>query len=128
MNQAIDTQYALNPLWQVWDVNSGLPPFSRVLPAHFIPAFDQAFPRHLAEINSIASVGEPPNFDNTLAEFDRSGPLLERITLLFHNLTASETSDAPRAVQLKMAPDLAAPAQARLRSSAGCGLTSTIHS
>jgi peptidyl-dipeptidase Dcp len=108
MNQAIDTRTALNPLLQVWDANFGLPPFSQILPAHFIPAFDQAFPQHLAEIDSIANRSEAPSFDNTLAEFDRSGRLLERITLLFHNLTASETSDALRAVQLEMAPRLAA--------------------
>ena len=108
MNQAIDPRNALNPLLQVWDANFGLPPFSQILPVHFIPAFDQAFPQHLAEIDSIASLSELPSFNNTLAEFDRSGRLLERITLLFHNLTASETSDELRAVQLEMAPRMAA--------------------
>ena len=108
MNQAIDPRNALNPLLQLWDANFGLPPFSQILPVHFIPAFDQAFPQHLAEIDSIASLSELPSFNNTLAEFDRSGRLLERITLLFHNLTASETSDELRAVQLEMAPRMAA--------------------
>ena len=108
MNQVTDTLHAHNPLLQVWDANFGLPPFNQIHPAHFIPAFDQAFPQHLAEINSIASLDEPPSFNNTLAEFDSSGRLLERITLLFHNLTASETSDDLRAVQLEMAPRLAA--------------------
>jgi peptidyl-dipeptidase Dcp len=74
----------------------------------FTSAFDLALPEHLAEIEAIANCSEAPSFDNTLAEFDRSGRLLERITLLFHNLTASETSDALRAVQLEMAPRLAA--------------------
>ena len=108
INQATGNRHADNPLLQVWDADFGLPPFSHILPGHFIPAFEQALPAHLAEINSIASNAEPPDFDNTLAEFDRSGRLLERITLLFHNLTASETSDDLRAVQLEMAPRLAA--------------------
>jgi peptidyl-dipeptidase Dcp len=108
MNQAFDTQHALNPLLQVWGANFGLPPFNQVLPSHFIPAFDQAFSQHLAEIDSIATQSEAPSFNNTLAEFDRCGRLLERITLLFHNLTASETSDDLRAVQREMAPRLAA--------------------
>jgi peptidyl-dipeptidase Dcp len=108
MNQAIGTQHAPNPLLQVWGENFGLPPFNQILPSHFIPAFDEAFPQHLAEMDAIATQSEKPSFDNTLAEFDRSGRLLERITLLFHNLTASETSDTLKVVQLQMAPRLAA--------------------
>jgi peptidyl-dipeptidase Dcp len=108
MNQSIDAQRAPNPLLQAWESNFGLPPFDQVLPSHFTSAFALALPEHLAEIEAIANCCEAPSFDNTLAEFDRSGRLLERITLLFHNLTSSETSDALRAVQLEMAPRLAA--------------------
>ena len=108
MNQSTDAQRASNPLLEAWESNFGLPPFDQVLPSHFTSAFALALPEHLAEIEAIANCCEAPSFDNTLAEFDRSGRLLERITLLFHNLTSSETSDALRAVQLEMAPRLAA--------------------
>jgi peptidyl-dipeptidase Dcp len=56
-----------------------------------VPAFEWALPQHLAEIDAIAANTEAPTFDNTLAELDVCGRALERITLLFHNLTASET-------------------------------------
>jgi peptidyl-dipeptidase Dcp len=108
INHSNDTQQTINPLLQPWEDNFGLPPFNQVHPEHFAPAFDQAIQEHLAQIEAIANCSETPSFSNTLAEFDSSGRLLDRITLLFHNLTASETSEALRAVQLEMAPRLAA--------------------
>jgi peptidyl-dipeptidase Dcp len=97
-----------NPLLQPWVPPYGLPPFGQVDSAHFVPAFTLALAQHLVEIDAIAANTEAPTFDNTLAELDICGRLLDRITLLFHNLTASETSPALQKVQLEMAPKLAA--------------------
>jgi hypothetical protein len=55
-----------------------------------------------------ASRRRAPDFDNTVAAFDRSGRLLGRIASVFYNLTASETSPALQAVQRQMAAPLAA--------------------
>jgi peptidyl-dipeptidase Dcp len=99
---------ASNPLLQPWSTPYGLPPFGAIYPAHFVPAFDRALPLHWSEIDAIANLSTPPDFDNTIAALDVSGRLLDRITLLFHNLTASETSPELQAVQLIMAPRLAA--------------------
>ena len=98
----------LNPLLQPWGPPYGLPPFGQINSAHFVPAFDHALAQHLAEVDAIASRPEAPSFDNTLAAMDTCGRLLDRITLLFHNLTASETSPELQKVQLEMAPKLAA--------------------
>src|SRR3990167_3745031 len=84
----------LNPLLQPWVQPYGLPPFGQVRPAHFVPAFDCALAQHLDEIDTIATHPDAPDFANTIAALDSSGRLLDRITLLFHNLTASETSAA----------------------------------
>jgi peptidyl-dipeptidase Dcp len=62
----------------------------------------------LAEIDAIAASTEAPTFANTIAELDISGRTLGHITLLFQNLTASETSPDLQSVQLQMAPRLAA--------------------
>jgi len=96
-----------NPLLQPWDSPYGLPPFGLVDPAHFVPAFNLAWVQHTNDIDTIVASTESPTFDNTLAELDISGRLLDRITLLFHNLTASETSPELQKVQLEMAPRLA---------------------
>ncbi len=97
-----------NPLLQPWGPPYGLPPFGLVNSAHFVPAFESALAQHLAEVEAIATRPDTPSFENTIAELDTSGRLLDRITLLFHNLTASETSPALQKVQLEMAPKLAA--------------------
>jgi peptidyl-dipeptidase Dcp len=102
-----DTQ-AINPLLQDWNTPYGLPPFDLVKAEHFVPAFEVALPAHLAEIDAIASQSAAPDFANTLAAFDASGRLNSRISLLFENLTASETSPALQAVEVELAPRLAA--------------------
>ena len=97
-----------NPLLQDWTGPYSLPPFATVQSAHFLPAFDVALPAHLAEIDAIANNPEPASFANTLQALDESGRLRSRIDLLFHNLTASETSPELQVVERQMAPRQAA--------------------
>ena len=97
-----------NPLLQPWNTPYGLPPFEAVRAEHFEPAFELACAQNLAEVDVIGSDPRPPSFDNTIAAFDRSGRLLARVGGLFHNLTASETSPALQAVEMRLAPVLAA--------------------
>jgi peptidyl-dipeptidase Dcp len=96
-----------NPLLQPWQTPFGLPPFDRVRPEHFVPAFEHALAAHMTEIQAIAERDGSPTFENTVAAFDRSGRALGRIERLFFNLTASETSEALQAVERAMAPRLA---------------------
>jgi peptidyl-dipeptidase Dcp len=97
-----------NPLLQAWDTPHGLPPFERVRPEHFAPAFEVALRQHLAEIDAIAQDPRPADFDNTVAALDRCGRLFNRIESLFYNLTASETSAPLQAAERDLAPRLAA--------------------
>jgi peptidyl-dipeptidase Dcp len=97
-----------NPLLQPWNTPYGLPPFEQIRAEHFEPAFDEALKQHRAEVDAIGAHPEPATFDNTIAAMDRSGRLLDRVGELFHNLASSETSPALQAVQLRMAPLLAA--------------------
>ena len=97
-----------NPLLQPWETPYGLPPFDRVRPEHFVPAFEHAIRIHRSEIDAIATQAAAPTVENTLAAFDRSGRALGRIERLFFNLTASETSEALQAIEREMSPRLAA--------------------
>lgn len=99
---------ASNPLLQPWETPYGLPPFEAVRAEHFESAFAQALKEQLAEIDAIAADPRPPSFENTIAAMDRGGRLLRRIEGLFFNLTSSETSPALQAVEMRMAPVLAA--------------------
>ena len=97
-----------NPFFENWDTPFGLPPFARIDPAHFPPAFDRGMAEEGAEIAAIAGSAEPPDFANTIEALERSGKLLRRVSRVFHNLDSSATSEALQAVDRDYAPKLAA--------------------
>ena len=106
MNAADKT--VANPLLQPWTAPHGLPPFPAIRPEHFAPAFEVAMREHRAELDAIASQAEPASFANTVARLDASGRLMARLDGAFHNLCASETSDALQAAQRELAQPMAA--------------------
>ena len=97
-----------NPFFEAWDTPFGLPPFARIDPAHFPPAFDRAMAEQEAEIAAIADSAEPPDFANTIEALERSGSLLRRVSRVFHNLDSSATNEALQAIDRDYAPKLAA--------------------
>ncbi|MES2634277.1 MAG: M3 family metallopeptidase [Pseudomonadota bacterium] len=104
----MSTTISTNPLLQPWTAPYGLPPFDAVKPEHFEPALTHAMHEHMAELDAIAANTAPADFENTLAAFDRSGRLLNRVQGLFRNLCSSLTSPELQAVQREMAGPLAA--------------------
>src|SRR3954453_10433672 len=81
-----------NPLLQYWETPFGLPPFDRIRPEHFPPAFDRAMEEHAAEIAAIPPQPNPADFANTIEALERSGRMLTRIGRVFDNLTSSATN------------------------------------
>jgi peptidyl-dipeptidase Dcp len=98
----------INPLLQDWDTPYGLPPFGQIRAEHFEPALRQAMQAHHAELAAIVGQMEAPDFENTVAAFDRAGRQLGRVASAFYNLTASATSPELQAVQRAMAAPQAA--------------------
>src|ERR1700761_2081654 len=99
---------ATNPLLADWTTPFALPPFDLIQASHFAPAFEAAMQAQRAEVEAIATQADAPDFDNTVAAFDRSGRLLSRIEAAFHALAASHTSPDIQAVQRELAAPLAA--------------------
>jgi peptidyl-dipeptidase Dcp len=97
-----------NPFFDAWDTPFGLPPFARIEPAHFPPAFDRAMAEEAAEIAAIAGSGAAPDFANTIEALERSGGLMRRVSRVFHNLDSSATNEALQAIDRDYAPKLAA--------------------
>lgn len=95
------------PFFETWTTPYGLPPFDRIRPEHFAPAFDRGMADHLVEIEAIAGNPEPPSFANTIEALERSGRLLERAANVFFNLTSSNTTDELDAIERDYAPKLA---------------------
>ena len=97
-----------NPILAEWTSPFGMPPFAAIEAAHYEPAYGVAIAAHRAELNAIADNPAAPTFDNTVAAFDRSGRLYQKVERLFENLTASETSPALQAAERALAAPVAA--------------------
>lgn len=97
-----------NPLLRAWTGPHGLPPFDAISAADFPAAFEQALTEHRAELAAIAGAAQPPDFENTVAAFDRSGRRLTALQHLFYTLCASASSPELQSVQRQMAAPLAA--------------------
>ncbi len=97
-----------NPFFEAWNTPFELPPFDRIRPEHFPPAFDRGMAEHIAEIEGIAGSSEAPDFTNTVEGLERSGRLLRRVSRVFNNLTSSATNPALDALDRDYAPKLAA--------------------
>ncbi|WP_267845329.1 M3 family metallopeptidase [Robbsia betulipollinis] len=97
-----------NPLFAEWPAPYGLPPFAALHIDHFEPAFETALAQHMRELDAIAAQAAPPDFDNTIAAFDRAGRMAQRLELLLDNLASSETSPPLQEVERRLASRLAA--------------------
>jgi peptidyl-dipeptidase Dcp len=96
-----------NPLIQSWTGPFEAPPFDRIEPRHFRPAFDLALKDHRAEIDAIAANPEAPTFTNTIDVLERSGRGLDRVAKVFFNLAGAATNDELQAIEREIAPILA---------------------
>jgi peptidyl-dipeptidase Dcp len=97
---------ANNPLLAPWPGPLGLPPFDRIEPEHFRPAFDAAMAEQIAAVKAIAGSAEPPTFDNTVRAMELSGLALERVAAVFFHLAHADTSEALQAIERDIAPVL----------------------
>src|SRR5690349_2279103 len=96
-----------NPFFETWTMPFGMPPFDRIRAEHIPPAFDRGMQEHITEIAAIANSAASASFANTIEAMERSGRLLERVSRVFFNLTASNTDDALEAIARDCAPRLA---------------------
>ena len=97
-----------NPFFETWKTPFELPPFERIRPEHFPPAFERGMAEQEAEIGAIAGSGAVPDFANTIEALERSGRLLRRVSRVFNNLDSSATNEALQAIDRDYAPKLAA--------------------
>jgi len=94
-----------NPLLEPYATPHGAPPFDRIHPAHFRPAFDAGIAEQKAAIAAIAASGDP-TFDNTIVAMEKSGMLLERVAAAFFTLAGAHSNDDIEAIERDIAPVL----------------------
>ena len=96
-----------NPLLKAWQTPFETPPFAEIAPEHFLPAFEQAFADHSAEIAAITHDPSAPDFANTITALERSGKLLSKVSAVFYDLVSAHSNPAmleiDKEVSLRMA-------------------------
>jgi len=94
----------MNPLLEKFETPYQTTPFSKIKNEHFQPAFEKAIEMAKAEIDLIVENVDEPTFNNTIAALDYSGELLSRISSIFFNLNAAETSDEIQKIAKDVSP------------------------
>ena len=97
---------AMNPFLTEYDTPYQIPPFEKIKFSHYEPAFQEGMKQHLSEVEQIASNQENPTFENTIAELERAGKTLDKVSSVFFNLLGSNTSDEMDALAMTISPAL----------------------
>jgi len=84
------------------------PPFDKIKDGDYQPAIDAGMAQQIVEVESIANNPAPPTFDNTIVALERTGQLLNRVSLAFNCVTGANIDDELQKVQQYEAPRLAA--------------------
>ena len=93
-----------NPFFHKSSLQYQAPEFDKIKDEHFKPAFDFGLKQHTQEIEKIANNPEKPTFENTIVAMEKSGEVLNRATIVFYNLTSSNTNPTLQKLEEEYAP------------------------
>ncbi len=97
-----------NVFLQEWDTPYGIPPFDKIKTADYMPAIKAGMEQQNDEIQAIIDNQEAPTFENTVAAYDRSGEILEKVSNVLFNVSESDYSEELNAVVEEATPLLSA--------------------
>ena len=80
------------------------PDFSRIKDSDYLPALLAGMTQQKREVLAIANDRSTPTFDNTIAQMEMSGLLLERTNLAFNAVNGANTNDTLQATDTKTSP------------------------
>lgn len=86
----------------------GVPPFDRVEPALFGPAFQFAIDERQREVEAIANNPAAPTFENTMEALERAGDRLSRVFAVFGVQISNMATPEIQAIRRDWGPKLAA--------------------
>src|SRR5262245_35360446 len=96
-----------NPLLRPWQTPFETPPFDEIKPEHFLPAFEQAFADHSAEVAAITHDPATPDFANTSTAREQSGKRLAKGSAVFHDLVSAHSNPDILQIDKEVSPRLA---------------------
>ena len=97
-----------NPFYAPSTLPFHAPPFNRITDADYQPAIEAGMAGQRREIDAVADNPAAPTFDNTVVAMERSGELLNRVTLVFTSITQANNNPTLQKVQEAEAAPLAA--------------------
>ncbi len=97
-----------NPFFNEWKTPFGVPPFDKILNAHYLPAYEEAVVQHKAEIEAIIANTDEPTFKNTIIAYDASGEMLKKVSAVFGGLRGANTNDEMQAIAKEVTPKITA--------------------
>ncbi|MBW8190451.1 M3 family metallopeptidase [Neiella marina] len=98
----------MNPLMKASSLQYQAPDFTVIKTEHFEPAMREGIKQQAEEIAAIANNSAAPTFENTIIAMEKSGALLARAAGVFYNLSGTDSTEAIRELEGKMAPLLSA--------------------
>jgi peptidyl-dipeptidase Dcp len=97
-----------NPFYAASKLPFQAPPFDKIKDADYQPAIEAGIAQQLKETDAIANNSAAPTFDNTIVAMEKTGQLLNRVSLVFFGVTGANTNDTLQKVQQIETPKLAA--------------------
>ena len=95
-----------NPFAGAWTTPEGAPPYDRIRPEHYEPAFDAAIAEAREETQRIANSKAAPTFENTIEAMERAGRQLRRVSSTFSNVASADATPEIQAIQKNITPKL----------------------
>ena len=86
----------------------GVPPWDKVRPADFGPAFQFAIDERRREVDAIANNPAAPTFANTVEALEKTGQRLDRVSSIFGVMTDNVSTPEIQAIDKEWSPKLAA--------------------
>ncbi len=99
-----DAELVGNPFLTEWETPYGVPPFSEIENADYMPAIEKGILELREEIEAITENPAPPTFENTVVAHALAGKTLERVATTFGNITGTDIDDELRGLQTEIYP------------------------
>ncbi|MFQ3666752.1 MAG: M3 family metallopeptidase, partial [Sphingomonadaceae bacterium] len=98
---------AANPLLGEWTLPFGAPPYDRITPGHYLPAFEAAMAETRRGLNAIANNRARPTFANTIEAMEKASAPLDRVAKVFFTVTGADGTPEIQAIEKEIQPRLA---------------------
>lgn len=103
-----NSQERANPFLTGFNTPYGVPPFDQLTIEDYREAYLKGMEEQKKEIEAIVNQRSVPDFGNTIEAFDRSGQLLQQVSIVFSGQNSCNTNAELQALSKEMTPLLSA--------------------